>query len=276
MVGSGKTVTMRRLQQQLKEENRITVSKSLSVEKHSIKLATLISALYYDLATDKQVQIPKQGERRERELQELVKKGKRPVALFVDEAHDLNGHTLTGLKRLMEVIEDGGGRLSIVLSGHPKLRNDLRKPTMEEIGYRTDVFNLDGIAGSQREYIHWLLCECTADKREVGEILTPQAIDALATRLRTPLQIQQHLTFALDAGYQAGVTPVTAELVESVLMRKIDDLEPTLTRHGYRVKDLVEQFNAKPAEIRALFANQLDPTRTAELRAELQMAGLPI
>lgn len=29
--------------------------------------------------------------------QELVKKGKRPVALFVDEAHDLNGNTLTGL-----------------------------------------------------------------------------------------------------------------------------------------------------------------------------------
>ena len=260
----------------MKEENRITVSKSLSVEKHSIKLATLISALYYDLASDKQVQIPKQGERRERELQELVKKGKRPVALFVDEAHDLNGHTLTGLKRLMEVIEDGGGRLSVVLSGHPKLRNDLRKPTMEEIGYRTDVFNLDGIAGSQREYIHWLLRECTADKRDIGEILTPEAIGALATRLRTPLQIQQHLSFTLDAGYQAGVTPVTAELVESVLMRKIDDLEPTLTRHGYRIKDLVEQFNAKPAEIKALFANQLDPTRTAELRAELQMAGLPI
>lgn len=28
---------------------------------------------------------------------------------------------------------------------------------MEEIGYRTDIFTLDGIAGSQREYIHWLL-----------------------------------------------------------------------------------------------------------------------
>ncbi len=55
------------------------------------------------------VQIPKQGERRERELQKLVKKGKRPVALFVDEAHDLNGHTLIGLKRLMETVEDGGG-----------------------------------------------------------------------------------------------------------------------------------------------------------------------
>nr|WP_263485559.1 AAA family ATPase [Pectobacterium versatile] len=97
VVGSGKTVTLRRLQQRLREENKITVARSLSIEKHSIKLATLISALFYDLTQDKQVQIPKQGERRERELQELVKKGKRPVALFVDEAHDLNGHTQRAL-----------------------------------------------------------------------------------------------------------------------------------------------------------------------------------
>ncbi|HDX3970883.1 TPA: ExeA family protein, partial [Enterobacter asburiae] len=157
VVGSGKTVTLRRLQQQLMDENKIIVARSLSVDKQSVRLATLINALFYDLAQDKQVQIPKQGERRERELQELVKKGKRPVALFVDEAHDLNGNTLTGLKRLMEVVEDGGGRLSVVLAGHPKLRNDLRRPTMEEIGYRTDIFTLDGITGSQREYIQWLL-----------------------------------------------------------------------------------------------------------------------
>ena len=276
VVGCGKTVTMRRLQQQLKDENRILVSKSLSVEKHHIKLATLIAALFYDLAPDKLVQIPKQGERRERELRELVKKGKRPVALFVDEAHDLNGHTLTGLKRLMEVIEDGNGKLSVILSGHPKLRNDLRKPTMEEIGSRAEVFNLDGIAGSQREYIHWLLGACREHPHAAESTLTDDAIDLLATRLRTPLQIQQHLTFALEAGYQVGVSPITTELVESVLSRQIDDWEPTLTRHGYRVKDLVEQFNVKSAEIKALFANQLDPTRTAELCAEFQVAGLPI
>ena len=64
VVGSGKTVTLRRLQQILKDENRVAVAKSLSVEKHSIKLATLISTLYYDLTQDKQVQIPKQSEKR--------------------------------------------------------------------------------------------------------------------------------------------------------------------------------------------------------------------
>lgn len=276
VVGSGKTVTMRRLQQMLKDENKVTVSKSLAVEKQSIKLGTLIAALFYDLTPDKQVQIPKQGERRERELRELVKKGKRPIALFVDEAHDLNGHTLTGLKRLMEVVEDGDGRLSVILSGHPKLRNDLRKPTMEEIGYRTDIFTLDGIAGSQREYIDWLLSACTGGKAEPDSLLTEDAIDMLATRLRTPLQIQLHLTLALEAGYQTGGAAITAELVETVLSRQIDDLEPTLTRHGYRIKDLVEQFDARPGEIKALFSNELDATRAAELRGKMLAAGLPI
>ena len=276
VVGSGKTVTLRRLQQLLREETRVIVSKSLAVEKHNVKLGTLITALFYDLSPDKQVRIPSQGEKRERELRDLVKKHKRPVALFVDEAHDLHPTTLTGLKRLMEVVEDGEGRLSVILAGHPKLKNDLRRPTMEEIGYRTDIFTLDGITGSQREYLHWLLSACTQGKVEPGSILTEAAIEVLATRLRTPLQLQQHVSLALEAGYQTGETPVSAELVETVLSRQLDDLEPTLTRHGYHLRDLVEQFDAKPAEIKALFGNQLEPSRAVELRNRMLAAGLPL
>ena len=74
------------------------------------------------------------------------------------------------------MIEDGDGQLSVILSGHPKLRNDLRRPTMEEIGFRTDVFNLDGIAGSQREYIHWLISSYTKSDIAVESILTEEAI----------------------------------------------------------------------------------------------------
>jgi len=276
VVGSGKTVTMRRLQQQLKEENRILVSKSLAVEKHNVKLGTLITALFLDLSTEKQLHIPTHGEKRERDLRELVKKSKRPVALFIDEAHDLNGHTLTGLKRLMEVVEDGEGRLSVVLSGHPKLRNDLRRPTMEEIGYRTDVFTLDGIAGSQREYIQWLINACTQGNVELESILTLEALDLLSTKLRTPLQVQQHLTMALEAGYQTAEKPISAKLVESVLSKQLNDLEPTLTRHGYQIKDLVEQFDVKSTEIKALLSGQLDPVRTVELRDRMLAAGLPM
>nr|AQX41864.1 ExeA-like protein [Pseudomonas coronafaciens pv. garcae] len=184
-------------------------------------------------------------------MRELVKKNKRPVTLFVDEAHDLNGHTLTGLKRLMELVEDGDGRLSVVLAGHPKLRNDLRRPTMEEIGYRTDIFSLDGIAGSQREYIHWLLETCTEGMVDAESILTEDAIDLLATKLRTPLQIQLHISLALEAGYLTGEKPVSAELVESVLSRQLDDLEPTLTRHGYLYRPAIDRHEPE------LFANAI-------------------
>lgn len=276
VVGSGKTVMMHRLQHILAEEKRIIVSKSLAIEKHSIKLATFVAALFYDLSKEKQVSIPSQIEKRDRKLQELVIKNKRPVALFVDEAHDLTGNTLTGLKRLMELVEEGGSTLSVVLAGHPKLRNDLRRPTMEEIGYRTDIFSLNGITGSQRQYIHWLLETCADSNVDSQTILSEEAIDLLAGKLRTPLQIQLHLTLALEASYQTGEQPISTALIESLLSRQLDDLEPTLMRHGYRIKDLTEQFDARPAEIKALFGNSLDSVRATDLRGKMLAAGLPI
>lgn len=104
----------------------------------------------------------------------------------------------------------------------------------------------------------------------------PCSHDLLATKLRTPLQIQLHLCLALEAGYLTGEKPVSAELVESVQSRQLDDLEPTLTRHGYRIKDLVEQFDARPTEIKALLSNALDPARAAELRDKMLVAGQSI
>ncbi|EFQ4791597.1 ExeA family protein [Salmonella enterica] len=274
VVGSGKTVMMRRLQQMLKDEKNIIVSRALSVEKSRIVLPALISALFYDLSPDKKVQIPR-GEARERELLALMKRRRRPVALFIDEAHDLSSNTLTELKRLTEMAEDGGIKLSVVLAGHPRLRNDLLRPTMEEIGYRTRIFILDGITGSQREYISWLMSACM-EKGDAEDILTAEASDILASKLRTPLQIQQHLELAFEAGFQAGIKPVTGAVIDSVMSRQLDDLEPLLRRHGYKMKDIVEQFGATPAEIRALFSHQLEAIRTTEIREKILAVGLPI
>jgi len=168
------------------------------------------------------VRIPKQVERRERELRTLIRRRRKPVALFIDEAHNLHPKTLTGLKRLMEVVADGGGRLSIVLAGHPKLRNDLRRPTMEEIGYRTSTFDFDGIAGQQREYIMWLLQTCSADGTPPGDVIADAAVELLAAKLRTPLQIERHLALAFEEGFRVGEKPVTAEVVEAGLSRQLD------------------------------------------------------
>ncbi|HZI77761.1 MAG TPA: hypothetical protein VFD73_27725, partial [Gemmatimonadales bacterium] len=43
------------------------------------------------------------------------------------------------------------------------------------------------------------------------------------------------------------------------------DLEPRLTRHGYSVRTLAEQFNAKPVEIKRLLHGELDAARAREL-----------
>ena len=276
VVGSGKTVLLRRIQDELTREGRVTVSKSLSVDKDRTTIPTLITALFHDLSPDKDPKIPTLGEKRERELQQLVRRGRKPVALFVDEAHDLHGKTLIGLKRLMEVVADGGGMLSVVLVGHPKLRNDLRRPTMEEIGYRSVVFEFDGMAGNQLAYIRWLLARSAGEGIDIGELIETAAVELLASRLKTPLQIEQHLTLAFEEAFRIGDRPVTVQVVESILSRQLDDLEPRLTRHGYSVRSLADQFSVKPAEIRQFLRGELGGVRAQELTQQMQAAGLPL
>jgi hypothetical protein len=64
--------------------------------------------------------------------------------------------------------------------------------------------------------------------------------------------------------------------VDSVLSKQIDDLEPTLTRHGYTTKVLGELLGTKPAEVRALFRQTLGVERSRELKEQMLAAGLPV
>jgi type II secretory pathway predicted ATPase ExeA len=175
IVGCGKTTTLQHLQELLGREPDIVVAKSLAVDKDRVNLGTLLMALFYDLATEKDVTMPTQPEKRERKLLELVHKRRKTIALFIDEAHDLHSRTLLGLKRLMGLIRASGGTLSVVLAGHPKLTNGLRRPAMEEIGSRATVFMLEGVKGQQRAYITWLLEQCAAT-HAVEDILTDPAL----------------------------------------------------------------------------------------------------
>ena len=274
LVGCGKTTTLHRLIEALKDEREILVSQSLAVDKHRINLGTLMLALFYDLVTEKDFKVPTQPEKRERKLIEVIAKRKKPVALFVDEAHDLHPKTLVGLKRLVELVQNNGGTLSVVLVGHPKLRNDLRRPALEEIGARTTLFWLDGIKGQERAYLDWLLEQCAP--ADAADLLTPEARERLAAALSTPLQIEQYLTLALEAAYQVGQKPVTLEVIEAVLAADIDALEATLTRYGYSTRALADLLNVRPAEIRSFLHGQLAPGRTQELHGQLLAAGLPV
>ncbi len=61
-----------------------------------------------------------------------------------------------------------------------------------------------------------------AEGRLIHDSLEVAAIDLLATRLKTPLQIEQHLKLALEEAYRVGEKPVTAAIVESILFKDIN------------------------------------------------------
>lgn len=47
-------------------------------------------------------------------------------------------------------------------------------------------------------------------------------------------------------------------------------------RYGYRIKDLTEQVDARPAEVKALFGSSLNSVRTGNLRSTMLAAELLI
>ena len=152
-VGVGKTMLIKQLQARIITDKKVIFARSLSIDKPRVVLPALMTALFLDITGDPGMKVPTQPERRERLLQEAIKAAKKPVVLFIDEAHDLHGNTLNGLKRLMEIVDAGGGVLSIVLVGHPRLQNDLRRATMEEIGHRSTTIEIASLGKDVRPFI---------------------------------------------------------------------------------------------------------------------------
>jgi len=286
LVGSGKTHLLARIGEELAGSNRIAVAKSLAIDKRRTSLTSLIEVMFYDLTPGdrSKIKIPKQSERRERERSDLMRKSKHPVVLIVNEARDLHHQTLIGFKRLMELAAGAGVVLSVLLIGHPKLRNDLRlpqveprgSPEMEQISYRTATFEFEGVSGSRREFIGWLLRACAQDGVKPADLMDADAIELLADRLRTALQIEMHMTLAFEHAFRLGESRVSAEVVEQVLSRAIDELEPTLTRNGCDAPALTVLLNAKPAEVRDFLAGTLPGDRTREFTEQLRVAGVPV
>ena len=55
IMSSGKTILARRLRSELERENKLIVSRSLSLDKTKIAMPLLLAALFYDLSTEKSV-----------------------------------------------------------------------------------------------------------------------------------------------------------------------------------------------------------------------------
>lgn len=277
MVGAGKTTLLNQIQQELELENKICISRSLSTEKNKLNVSTLYLALFYDLTkTDKNFKVPTQGENRERQLLDLIKKQKKPVALFIDEAHDIHGQTLTALKRIIEVVSQGGYKLSIILAGHPKLRNSLSKSSIEEIGARTKVFDIDSAMGSMEKYIEWLFKQCLHDKVKVSDVITPEASLRLAQALITPLQIHKYLSVAMEIAYTTGTKPITEDIVNKALAPDLNSIEAQLARIGYQLPAICDLLHASPKEVKDFLYGKSNSPRKTEFLSAIRSIGIAV
>ena len=274
IVGTGKTVISRRIQEVIHEENKILVSKSLASDKRRVTINTLCTALFADLAIKKYGKLPTQAEKRERKIQMLIKDVGKPVALFIDEAHHLQQRTLIGLKHLVEIVRDAKGTLSIIVVGHPKLMNDLRHPSLEEIGARVNFFELNVLGVDGVRFIEWIITNCSIDQIKPHEVVTKEAIAFLSERLITPLQITCYLTRALEKGFVIGEKPLGIETVKTILSPDLNVLSAALARSGYNFAVLCNHLNAKPSEVKAYLAGQLGQGRAEEIDREIHRFGV--
>ena len=274
MVGTGKTTLLWQIQQQLREEKTVVVSRSLSTDKKRVNISTLYTALFFDLVKDKNFKIPNQAEQRERKLLELVKKQDKPIVLFIDEAHDLASQTLISLKRLIELVYSSGSILTVIMAGHPKLSNDLSRPTMEEIGARTQIFQLNHWIENKEHYVKWLFKQCCQKDIKLVDIISIEAMELLVNSLVTPLQINHYLTRALEQAYLSGTKQITPEVIELILVPDLNGIAAKLARNGYNLQALCEILNARPSEVKSYLLGKLDTSKLVEFNKEINKLGV--
>ena len=180
-VGSGKTTFINQLMHELKKEKKCIVSYSYSSDREGVNVKTLLTALLIDLnKSDKPAQISAGPEIRDRHFVKLMEENNKPVVLFIDEAQDLHGNTLSSLKKLSEMAKLSRQTLTIILAGQPKLKNTIRSPKMEEIGSRSYIIDLDEqIIGKKDRYLQWGIGQCLVKDKKWSDVISAEALSSL-------------------------------------------------------------------------------------------------
>jgi hypothetical protein len=162
----------------------------------------------------------------------------------------------------------------VILAGHPKLGNDLKRPSMEEIGARTQLYQLNHLVENKEHYGRWLFKQCCRADIKIAEIITAEAMDLLISSLVTPLQINHYLVRAMEQAYLSCTKPMTVEIIQSVLVLDLDGIEAKLARSGYNLQALCETLTARPTEVKAYLLGQLNTNKLPEFNKEIYKLGI--
>ena len=224
-VGSGKSVIRRKVVEQLRRDGDILVIYPQMIDKTRLTAASICDAIVMDISDEK----PKlKLEQKTRQVQRLLlsrsKNGYRSC-LIIEEAHDLNTHTLKYLKRFYE-LEDGYRKLlGIILIGQTELKhmfNESLHVDMREVIRRCQVAEIQGLNGHIKDYLNLKFKRVGA---ELDKIFHNGSLEALAKRLTSkdrqnkplshayPLLVNNYAARAMNLAFEMGEEKVTEEVV---------------------------------------------------------------
>jgi len=227
-VGSGKSVIRRKIVEQLRRDGDVLVIYPQMIDKTRLTAASICDAIVMDISDER----PKlKLEQKTRQVQRLLlsrsKNGYRSC-LIIEEAHDLNTHTLKYLKRFYE-LEDGYRKLlAIILIGQTELKhmfNESLHVDMREVIRRCQVAEIQGLNGHIMDYLALKFKRVGSDLKE---IFHNGSIDALAKRLTSkdrqnrnishafPLLVNNYAARAMNLAFELGEAKVTEEVINAM------------------------------------------------------------
>ena len=174
--------------------------------------------------------IPSSPEKQSQKLHRLLRSAYAAgthYCVIIEEAHDLNRHTLKSLKRFLELKEGRHPLLSIILIGQTELGEKLNPadPWMREVVQRCDVLHIAPI----EDVAGFLRFRFSRAGLDFGKIFTEDGVDAIKESLTVaqdrsgkgvymgyPLMIANMTIAALNLAASAGEKQVTADVVRMV------------------------------------------------------------
>ena len=210
-VGTGKTTILRWMMQRLDRTVLVAYifNPRLSVPEFYQHVATLLGVQNWETKSDLLMGLG-------RALEARHSRGLRTV-LIVDEAQGLSPHVLEEIRLLSNFESDTAKQLQIVLTGQPELRAVLNNPDLRQlkqrIALRCVIKPLPTIEETER-YITSRLLVAGAERTH---IFSAAAIDFIyRCSDGIPRNVNNLCDNALLAGFAAGETTISRELVEEV------------------------------------------------------------
>lgn len=218
--GAGKTKLVRRLYGLVRAADRVRLIAPASLDRKRISVNSLAVAIIQDTIGRDTSNMSQESRSRLllATLDDLSSAGEFPC-LLIDEAHDLSPTALIAIKRIWDS-QSQFRQLSVILVGQPPLKARLAGDAqLRELALRTTPLVVPELGKDCAEYLRWRFARvadeegqpCDADK-----VFTPDAVEFLAGKGRTPLQVNNLCVQAMCHAFRIGDPTVSAEVVNKV------------------------------------------------------------